>query len=313
MAQADAVLEAILSVLTTLDQPLVEAEGMMDRLNIRLLRNLAVASVSEKNPYVEIGVFRGLSLVSVATAVAPATAIGIDNFSQFDQEGSNQAAAFKALAANGLTNARVINDDFEAAIDGLLNEGLRGQVGLFFIDAAHDYRSQLVALLKARDLVKVNGVLVVDDANYAHVRQSTKDFIDHFPEFALVFEAYTPAAPMNLSEDERVKVRNGWGNGVHVLHHDPEGRWQRQSPPTIGKDLFEADHDVMRHGLAAIAIDILTLSDELAACEADPGLLVAAQRLRARILQHRSENPRIFPHRNTYSDGLLAERVAELA
>jgi predicted O-methyltransferase YrrM len=286
---------------------------MMDRLNLRLLRNLAAVAVSVDRPYVEVGVFRGLSLASVAQIVDPAPAIGIDNFSLFDEDGMNQIEALRVLDSNGLRNARVIDADFEVAIDGLLSEGMRNRVGLFFIDGAHDYRSQLVALLKARDLIAPSGVIVVDDANYAHVRQSTKDFLDHFPDYGLVFEAYNRAAPMNLPEDERSAARDGWGNGVHVIHHDPDRRFERLVPETIGKQMFEASHEVMRHGLGQIAAEILVRCSSLGdLVPEDPGFAQSAEDLRGLVLAHRGANPGVFAHRNTYSDGLVPERSAVL-
>jgi hypothetical protein len=249
----------------------------------------------------------------VAQVVDPAPAIGIDNFSQFDADGTNRAEAMRVLERNGLRNARIIDADFEDAIDELLATEMRSRVGLFFIDAAHDYRSQFVALLKARDLVAPSGVIVVDDANYAHVRQSTKDFLDHFPEYALVFEAYTRAAPMNLPEAERAAARDGWGNGVHVIHHDPDGRFERLVPGTLDKSMFEASHEVMRHGLGPIAAEVLARCSELADLESeDPGLDRSVTELRNLVLAHRAANPDLFIHRNTYSSGLPPERSAEL-
>ncbi len=313
MASHEDVLEAIQRVGTTADHTLVDAYGMMDRLNLRLLRNLAAVSVSVDRPYVEVGVFRGLSLASVAQIVDPAPAIGIDNFSLFDEDGMNQAEALKVLDRNGLKCARVIDADFEAAIDGLLSEGMQNRAGLFFVDGAHDYRSQLIALLKARNLIAPSGIIVVDDANYAHVRQSTKDFLDHFPDYALVFEAYTRAAPMNLPEAERAAARNGWGNGVHVIHHDPNRRFERFVPETIDKRMFEGTHETMRHGLGPIAVEVLVGCNILA--DIDPSEAEFAQsalELRSLVLAHRAANPGLFTHRNTYSDGLVRERSAIL-
>jgi len=50
MAKPEEVLEAVRRVETTADHTLVDAHGMMDRLNIRLLRNLATVAVTTEAP-----------------------------------------------------------------------------------------------------------------------------------------------------------------------------------------------------------------------------------------------------------------------
>ena len=46
------------------------------------------------------------------------------------------------------------------------------KISIYFIDGAHDYRSQLIALLHAQKYLHENALIVVDDANYEEINTS---------------------------------------------------------------------------------------------------------------------------------------------
>src|SRR5690606_1223227 len=157
----------------------------------------------EDECYCEVGVFQGLTLLSTAYANPSIACFGIDNFSQFDAGSVNEALVRQRADALNARNARLVNADFEVALR-TADQWLEGRrVGVYFVDGPHDYRSQLVCLLRAKRLLAPGAVIVVDDANYEHVRRANADFLESHDEFALLFEAYTPCHPANMNEAQR--------------------------------------------------------------------------------------------------------------
>ncbi len=53
-----------------------------------------------------------------------------------------------------------------------------GPIGFYIYDGNHSYGSQLMGLRAAEPFLSENSVILIDDANYDEVRNSTMDFID---------------------------------------------------------------------------------------------------------------------------------------
>ncbi|MFC3714911.1 class I SAM-dependent methyltransferase [Luteimonas soli] len=193
--------------------------------------------------YLEIGVFQGLTLLSVAHSMPSMPCHGIDNFAFFDPDGANLGIVEARRAALGATNAHLINEDYEDALQDL-DRHLEGcRVALLFVDGPHDYRSQLMCLQLALPHLHDQAVIIVDDSNYAHVRQANRDFLVTHPEFRLLFEAYTRCHPQNMPQHEHDNACKGWWNGVNILVRDPDGTLPASYPPTErDRTLFENDH-----------------------------------------------------------------------
>jgi hypothetical protein len=222
-----------------------------DRL-IGCLQRLATLNEVAGTCYVEVGVFRGLTLVSVGRAAAGVAVYGIDNFSQFDRRGENKGVVLGHAAAHRLANLHLIDADFEAALTDLPEHIGGSRVGTYFVDGPHDYRSQLMCLEMMKPHLAPGAVIVVDDSNYLHVRQANRDFLVLNPDYRLIFEAYTPCHPHNMSEALLREARAGWWNGVNVIVHDPEGRLERSLPPVDeSRRILFNDHLV--HSSAAAA------------------------------------------------------------
>jgi predicted O-methyltransferase YrrM len=155
--------------------------------------------------YLEIGVFRGLSLLSVASAAPRLTCYGVDNFMPLDREqnDSNYDLVRGKIDKLGLTNIQILKADFEEALTAFDQTSGGKKIGLLFVDGPHDYRSQIICLLFAKHVLAENCVIIVDDSNYNHVRQTNRDFLIAHPDFKLIFEAYTNRHPGNQSATER--------------------------------------------------------------------------------------------------------------
>ncbi|MCC7050901.1 MAG: class I SAM-dependent methyltransferase [Bacteroidia bacterium] len=233
-------------------------EGLIDETNgvlsgysgkkmIGMLQRLGKEFLNENTCYVEVGVFQGLTLLSVAKSVSSinATAYGIDNFAYFDKNGKNYGIVKDRTQKLNLTNAQVINLDYEEALENLSKHIGNKKVGLYFVDGPHDYRSQLVCLLLIKPFLADNAIIVVDDCNYRHVRQANRDFLISHPEFKLVFQSYGKAHPLNLSGADKKEVEEGWWNGVNVMTKDDYNLIEQKFPETYrSRLLYENEHAI---------------------------------------------------------------------
>lgn len=287
-------------------------EGLSGSKTVGALQRLTGLFADDADAcYVEIGVFQGLTLLSVAVTFPSFPCFGIDNFSILDPEGKNLGVVQDRTHRLGATNATLINQDFEAALERL-DDHLEGRkIGVFFVDGAHDYRSQLIALLLAQPYLHENAVILIDDANYAFVRQSTRDFLITHPAYKMVFEAYSPAHPANMDPETLARFESGWLNGINILVRDPEGLLSDMLPPTEpDRTLYVNEWLVHRHQMAEMAPEALALAQ--AVCLDN----VSAEAERKKQLIERFEKMHeIFsgrsPDRNTYSSGLTEGRFNE--
>ena len=225
-----------------------------DKLVGSLQRLTSLFSQNNNTCYLEVGVFQGLTLLSVANSCPNITCYGIDNFAQFDPKGENFGIVKSRREKLGLKNANIINKDYEEALETLSNEIEDKKIGVYFVDGPHDYRSQLMCLELALPYLHENAVIIVDDSNYNHVRQANRDFLKTHPEYKLLFEAYTKCHPINMSKAEEQKTKKGWWNGVNIIVRDIEQLLQPMYPPTErSRILYENEHIIHASKIAEVA------------------------------------------------------------
>lgn len=309
-------LKSIIAVLVdSISDPRVtypkDVSGFSGAKVLSLLQRLTSVCCNENDSYLEIGVFQGLSLLSVAVYNPNVIVYGIDNFSQFDPDGTNINIVQKRVALNSLENVKLINSDYEDALEKLDTyvDLKKGKIGLFFVDGPHDYRSQLMCLELIRPYLADNSVIIIDDSNYLHVRQANRDFLVAHPEYKLIFEAYTGLHPQNMGEDQKQLARNGWWNGLNVIVHDPQDELQKMYPPTLRSRLvFENEHlthasayptlvkDFVFAGQALMKLDILRFLKTIAS-----------------ILKNKKQSEMLYPSlyasMNTFSQNIVGERT----
>ncbi len=231
---------------------------------IGTLQRLCKLILSDHICYLEVGVFRGLTLLSVAKAAAEYPVYGIDNFCQFDPKGNNQSFVESQIHNLGLNHVHLINMDFEEALENLNPYIQDRKIGVYFVDGPHDYRSQIMCLELIRPYLADHAVIVVDDSNYQHVRQANRDFLVTHPDFKLFFEAYTPCHPNNMPKTLRQDAEHGWWNGLNIILKDPESILAPMYPPTQrNRTLFFNDHIIHSSRHAFFADTILSLMSSL--------------------------------------------------
>ena len=216
-----------------------------------LLQRFASRDVEGDSCYVEIGVFQGMTLLSVAAAAPAIEVYGIDNFSQFDRDNVNKSVVEQRMQEHNISNARLIDQDYEDALENLGQITGGKKVATYFIDGPHDYRSQLLCLELAKSYLSDDAVIIIDDSNYQHVRQASVDFLKLNSSFKLLFQHYGNAHPANLGEAAVTAAREGWWNGITVIVRDPEDILAPVYPPTDrDRTLFVNDHIVQSARLA---------------------------------------------------------------
>jgi hypothetical protein len=204
--------------------------------------------------YCEIGVFQGMSLVSVAAANPATTCIGIDNYAFFDPDGKNKSIVCERIGRANCDNVTLLEVGYEDCSEMLQRHLAEKKIGLLFIDGPHDYRSQLMCLMLFEKFLSDKAVVIVDDCNYEHVRQANSDFLVTHSNYALAWEKYTGKHPDNMTPAELSAARAGWWNGVNVICRDDQREWPRTLPRTGSeRTLYENDHLVhpMRYAEAA--------------------------------------------------------------
>jgi predicted O-methyltransferase YrrM len=286
-------------------------DGISGSKTVGLLQRLVRGIAGDASScYLEVGVFQGLTLISAALETPDVACFGIDNFATLDPDGTNLGIVRQRMATFGTQNAHLINQDFEVALEALDTHIGERKVGVYFVDGPHDYRSQLICLMLIKPFLHENAVIVIDDANYPDVRWSTRDFLLGHREFKLAFDAYSPAHPANMSEDEKPRYEAGWLNGVNVIVHDPADVLDAMLPPTNDHERTMYLNEWLAHRLrlGELAPQALILAD--AVCSGDAEAEAAA---RAALSSAYAPDAEMFAarfaDRNMYSAGLTESRL----
>jgi predicted O-methyltransferase YrrM len=221
------------------------------------LINLSKIALNKDRVYLEVGVFQGMSLLSVANNLNDIPVYGIDNFAFFDADGKNESIVNSRISKLKLTNVTLINRDYEEALMHLSDYLGDKKVGLFFVDGPHDYRSQLMCLLLVQPYLSDNAIIIIDDSNYRHVRLANSDFLQTNSEFKLFFEAYTSSHPTNMSPETLQQARKGWWDGVNILVRDKDNLLEPAYPPTLrDRTLHENEHILQTEKYPTLALEL---------------------------------------------------------
>jgi tRNA G46 methylase TrmB len=265
------------------------------------------------NCYLEVGVFQGLTLLSVAGANPQLECFGIDNFAHHDPQGENSNIVKERIDKLNLTNANLINEDYEDALENLTNHIDSRKVGVFFIDGPHDYRSQLMCLQLVKPYLHKNAVIIIDDSNYQHVRQANRDFIKTHPSFKLVFEAYTTAHPSNMDSQVEAELRKGWWNGINIIVKDPDNLLKPIFPPTErNRQLFENEHIIHSMACAEFAPHALSLYQNLTNFRIIKSIKHFLVNMKL-IKKYKKKYNKQFDSMNTYSSELSKYNINRLS
>jgi len=263
------------------------------------------SNLQENEIYLEIGVYRGKTLLTNAASNPHIKCVGIDNFSLFNESKNNKESVLKKVEELNLKNVELLDMDYEVALDNLNNFLKKDEkVGVFFIDGPHDYRSQLIPLLKIGRFLSNKGLIIIDDANYAHVRQATKDFLSVNKSFKLLCEAYTETHVANLKNEKKQNVIDGWWNGVNIIVNDIENYLENNLPHVDieNSDFHFLNHDFMRSRYIEINHELISLITKLENNNFNDKNTI--DQIKNLIENHKKKFPNRYENQNTYSDKL---------
>lgn len=180
----------------------LEAVPGLARANNLALVNAAVSCLEPGESYVEVGSFRGTSLISALLGNDDADAIAIDDFSLRD---GSRAQLEANLARFGLAGRpEIVEGDAFALMRGDALAGRR--IGVYYYDAGHSYEQQLDGLRLVEPYLSERALLLVDDSDWDRVAHAIADHL-----------AEQPKARELLRIDGKDRGQPWWWEGVTVL------------------------------------------------------------------------------------------------
>jgi protein O-GlcNAc transferase len=155
---------------------LADVDGLTQPNNLALL-NLAASLLEPGDTYVEIGTFRGTSLIAALLDNEGQDIVAIDDFSLY--KGSREALDANLHRAGVEGRATILQGNvFEIVPAGALGER---RVGVWYYDAAHDYDSQVLGLRIAEPHLAPGALLIVDDTDWEKVTRAIDDYLAEQP------------------------------------------------------------------------------------------------------------------------------------
>jgi predicted O-methyltransferase YrrM len=182
---------------------LADVPGMATEHKLTLL-NLAAAHLGPGEAYLEVGSFKGLSLIGAMLGNPGRRFYAIESFLEFNPDGTARAELEANLARwAGPGRARVLEGDcFDLLRRGM---GPEEPVGVYFYDGAHGRLPHYLALGVAERWLADRALVVIDDASWPIVARATDRYVAAHPGYRLLFD---------LAADHEEDPR--WWNGVRV-------------------------------------------------------------------------------------------------
>jgi predicted O-methyltransferase YrrM len=200
--------------------PILDDVGGLARENNLALLNLAASLLDEGESYVEVGSFKGLSLIA-AMLGNTGDFVGIDDFSL---GGGSRRGLDANLRRYGLAGHTILEGDaFKLLRAGAL--GVR-RVGVYYYDAAHDYRSQVRGLRMIEPYLADEALLIVDDTDWDQVGRAVRDYL-----------AGQPRAKRLVTLDGKDRGQPWWWEGVQILRWRGATRRSGGAGPTARQEV----------------------------------------------------------------------------
>lgn len=196
------------------EKVIAEVDGMSTPHSLTLL-NEAVRHLGPDEYYLEVGTYRGRSLIGAMLGHEHDRFVAIENFREFgfDPEIA-QATVLDTLEKWGVRDrVRFLRGE---AFSVLPRGVTPGPVGVYFYDGAHSRLAQYLGLAVAEPWLADEALVIVDDATWPQVASSTQSYIDAHPGYELLhdFRAEHDFDPL-------------WCNGVKVYAWRRPRNWQR--------------------------------------------------------------------------------------
>jgi len=188
---------------------LQQVEGMTTA-NIMQLLNWAVECLHPGEVYCEVGCWHGATLIGALLDHPDCLAYAIDDFSEFDHSGETLDIFQQNLSNFGLDEQVFFaQEDFTHFFQELETIGLEEKIGVYFYDAAYNYRSIFLALLLVKPFLAEQAILIFTNTNFADTQQAIFDFTSTHYQSQVILDWQTP----NYFDES-------FWNGVSILTWD---------------------------------------------------------------------------------------------
>jgi len=187
-----------LADLSRFEAVLDDVPGLAKPSNLALL-NVAARCRDAGEAYVEVGTYRGTSIVA-AMLGNDGTFVALDNWSFSD--GSREQLD-ENLARYDLAPEILEGDAFETLRGNRL---ARYTVGVYYYDNGHEYEQQLDALRLIEPHLAETALLVVDDTDWERVERAVDAYLAGEPRAQEIFRA-----------DGKDRGHPEWWEGMRVL------------------------------------------------------------------------------------------------
>lgn len=162
-------------------------------VNVMQLLNFAIDCMAPDEVYCEIGCFQGGSLIAALLNHSDKRAYAVDNFSEFDTFGDSFERLAGNLAQFNLADQVLFcHQEFEEFFANLREIQPEEKIGVFFYDAAHDYRSHLLALLLVKPFLADQALIILSQSHWQTVNQATWDFLASHSQGQLLLDFSMP-------------------------------------------------------------------------------------------------------------------------
>jgi hypothetical protein len=157
-----------------------EVPGLACENNLALL-NLAASMLEPGESFVEVGSYRGTSLIAAMVGNDDRDFVAIDDFSM---SGASREELEENVRRFGLEPPTIVEGDaFQVVPAG----ALAGKtVGVYYYDNGHTYEKQLDGLRMIEPWLADRALLIVDDTDWEDVERATRDYCEQQPRARLL-------------------------------------------------------------------------------------------------------------------------------
>jgi predicted O-methyltransferase YrrM len=173
-------------------------DGLSEENNLALV-GLAACLLSTGERYAEAGTYHGRTVLAAALS-SRAESIAIDNFTFEHGDRNTLEANLRKFGA--ADRVRILEGDVTA----VLNSSELPPLGVFYYDADHSTEATFDALQAVRPHLADEALIVIDDADWEHVRAGRDRFL-----------AANPDATLALHIAGRGDGQPWWWDGVDVV------------------------------------------------------------------------------------------------
>jgi predicted O-methyltransferase YrrM len=206
-------------------------DGMSTEHTLTLL-NLATSLLPAGESYLEVGSYRGRSVVGAALGNPGRAFTAIENFREFGLDPAESERLLRAALRDWdvADQVRLVRGDAFR----LSQDWLPEPVGVYFYDGAHSRIAQHLGLGLAEPVLADEALVVVDDATWPQVERSTARYTARHPGYSPLFDlrAARPEDPRwcngvkvfawhRPAAVRRVRVDLAWRRLAHLYLHEP--------------------------------------------------------------------------------------------